>query len=170
MAFLFGVKKTEAPVPKVSDSIQALREACSMVEKRQQFLSEKMEGLVAAAKARLQSNDRKGAAFQLQRKKMLEKERDASYGKLQNLEVLINSLEAVATTTSIVQAMKAGQQALAETIKLNDVDKIEDIMDDINESIQQVDEVSEAMGRPIGAVIDEVRAFFAEFSRFCSTI
>jgi len=37
-----------------------------------------------------------------------------------------------------------------------DADKVDDVMDSINESIQLADEVSEAMSQNIGNVVDEV--------------
>jgi hypothetical protein len=52
--------------------------------------------------------------------------------------------------------MRKGADALKRTVKETDVDKVADVMDDINESMALADELGEAMSQSIGPQIAEV--------------
>jgi len=65
------------------------------------------------------------------------------------------TLEAAAGNTEVLAAMRQGADALKRTVKETDVDKVADVMDDINESMALADELGEAMSQSIGPPIDE---------------
>ena len=156
MAFLFGTKKKEAPAPKVGDSIQALRNACGMLEKRQQYLSTQSAALLEEARACMKRKDKLGATHKLKLKKMKEQEIQQSYGKIQNLEMQVAALEQAVVGGQVMQAMKAGHHGIKAVMAEQKVEEMEELMDDITESMSEVTEASEAMARPIGQQFDEV--------------
>ena len=50
--------------------------------------------------------------------------------------------------------MKTSAQAMKQTVKEADLDKAEDLMDDIQEAMDQVQEMNDAMSQPIGYLND----------------
>lgn len=150
---LFGKKKKEAP--KLSDSIQQLREAMNLLEKREVHLGKQLEQAHEAAKQKAKMKDKRGALFHLKRKKMYEKQVDQIYGKKHNIEMQIMALESAASNKELLNVMKQGKVALQSAIKDDDVENVADVMDDINESLQLSEELSEAMAQPMGPVMDE---------------
>jgi charged multivesicular body protein 4A/B len=65
------------------------------------------------------------------------------------------TLEAAAGNTEVLAAMRKGAEALKRAVNVNDVDKVADVMDDINESMALADELGEAMSQSIGPQLDE---------------
>ncbi len=86
---------------------------------------------------------------------MYEKQIDQIYGKKTNIEIQIMTLEAAAGNKEVLTAMRKGADALKATVKETDVDKVADVMDDINESMALADELGDAMSQSIGPQIDE---------------
>lgn len=86
------------------------------------------------------------------------------YGKKSNLDVQIMALESAASNKEIIHVMKQGKQALQANVSENDVDEVANVMEDINEGIANVDEISDAMAHPLGEPLDEdeLDAEFAE--------
>ena len=159
MSFLFGVKKKEAPAPSAKDSIRTLREACEALEKRQAHLEKEASACHAKAKERMAAKDKRGTMFQLQMQKMKLKEVESSQGKMLNLMTMINQIETAVMSSGIAQAMQVGAQALTQLAQEANVEKIEQIMDSVQEATDDLNEVQEAMARPI-AHFDEVLVVF----------
>jgi len=154
MLSLFGRKK-QARGPTLGESIQQLREALEILEKREVHLGKQMTGALQEAKKKSQAKDKRAALFYLKKKKYYEKEVDKIYGKKTNIEVQILALESAASNTDVLSAMRKGADALKRTVKESDIDKVADVMEDINESMAVADELSEAMAQPIGPVMDD---------------
>jgi hypothetical protein len=77
------------------------------------------------------------------------------YGKRQNLEVQIMALENAGINSDLAKVMADGSRALDATLAATDIDKVEDIMESVNESMDRAEELSEAMTVPIGPVMDD---------------
>lgn len=150
---LFG-KKKKAP-PRLTESIQQLREAMTVLEKREKHLEKQMEQTVQEAKKKAKAKDKRGALFQLKRKKLFEKQIDQIYGKKNNIEVQIMALENAASNKDLLSAMQGAGSALRASIQESDVENVSEVMDNITDSIQLADELSDAMAQPIGPVMDE---------------
>jgi len=151
---LFGKKKA-APAPKLQDSIAVLRDAQSTLEKREKHLEKQMQAARAQAKEKLKAKDKRGAIHLLKRAKLLENEVNKIYGKKSNIDVQVMALENAASNRETFVAMKKANDALRAATAQTDVDKVADVMEDINESIGMADELSEALSQPIGPVMDE---------------
>jgi charged multivesicular body protein 4 len=163
MVSLFG-KKKKVIQPDLPGSIATLRESLTTLEKRERHLEKQVQGAVEEARRRNKNKDKRGALFQLKRKKMFEKQIEQLEGKRMNIETQIMALEAQAANKQIFNVMKQGKTALKASIGENDVDEVAEVMDDITEGIAQVDEISAAMSQPIGSDIlddDELEAELA---------
>lgn len=91
----------------------------------------------------------------LKKAKLLEKEFEAISGQKFNLETQISALTQAITNSDAINAMRLGRQTLAGLDAKLDPDKIADVMDDLSENLAKVGEVTDAMDRPIGAVMDD---------------
>lgn len=151
---LFGTKK-KAPAPKLSDSIQALREAINVLDKREKHLEKQIEQTLDEAKKKAKAKDKRGALFHLKRKKMLEKQIDQIYGKKTNIEMQVMALESAAGNKEVLAAMRLGKDALKGAIQESDIDRVDDVMAEIGDSLALADELGDAMSRPIGNNVDE---------------
>jgi hypothetical protein len=151
---LFGKKKA-APKPELKDSIGKLKTAHEQLEKRQTHLEIQIQKAHDAAKAKMRKKDTRGAKYELRKKKMLEKQLEQNYGKQMNLETQMQALEGAASDREVLNAMRDGANALQAAIKPSDVERVDDIMDDINESMAMADELGEAMSQNIGQQIDD---------------
>ena len=150
---LFGQKK--APAPNLQESIQRLRDAEQNLEKREKFLEQQAKACLVEAKRKSQAKDKRGALFQLKKKKMYETQMEQIYGKKSNIETQILALENAGITGDVVTAMQNGERALRQTLAQHKIEKVEDVMESITETMDQADELSEALSTPIGPVYDE---------------
>eukprot|EP00467_Chlorarachnion_reptans_P010010 CAMPEP_0114514362 /NCGR_PEP_ID=MMETSP0109-20121206/16112_1 /TAXON_ID=29199 /ORGANISM="Chlorarachnion reptans, Strain CCCM449" /LENGTH=231 /DNA_ID=CAMNT_0001694395 /DNA_START=79 /DNA_END=774 /DNA_ORIENTATION=+ len=146
---LFGRAK-KAPKPKISERINELKEAQEMLDKQEKHLEKKMKDAQREALKKSRAKNKRGAIFELKRKKMFEKRLNQLYGQRENVERLINAMEVVAFNKETIETMKKGKEALTQTIKEVDVDDVNELMDDINEQVSMADEIGEAMGQTLG--------------------
>ena len=108
---LFGKKKA-APAPKLSDSINMLREAQNTLEKRERHLEKQVVVAREQAKEKLKAKDKRGAIHLLKRSKLIETQINQIYGKKANIDIQIMALESAASNKEIFEVMKAGKDAL----------------------------------------------------------
>jgi len=151
---LFGKKKA-APAPKLSESIQMLREAMVSLEKREVHLDKQRAQCLGQAKDKLKHKDKRGAMYLLKRAKLYEKQVEQIAGKKINIDRQVMALEAASSNKEIFNAMKDANTALKMSVKESDIDRVADVMEDINESISMSDELGDALSQPIGQPMDE---------------
>lgn len=149
---LFGKKKAQ---PKLTDSIMQLRETMTTLEKRELFLQKQADECLEKAKVKSKKGDKRGALFELKRKKMFEKQIEGMFGKRVNLETQIMALQSAAANKDVLSAMKAGRDAISSHISEAQLDEVADVMDQIDENVNLVDEMDQALSQPIGGVMDE---------------
>merc|ERR1712244_209383 len=148
----------------LNDSIQQLRTAVTQLDKREVHLEKKIQVCLNNAKAKSKRRDKKGALFELKKKKQLENQLQSIQGKKLNLETQIMALEDAHLNKETLKAMKTSASAMKATVKEADLDKADELMEDINEAMDQVNEMNEAMSQPLGQVMDddELEAELAE--------
>merc|ERR1719440_2314996 len=102
----------------------------------------------------------------MQRKKMYEKQRDQLLGTQFNVENLAFQQEQADITATAVAAMKAGQEQLAAQQKSMSVEKVEQLMDDLQEATDQGKELADALAQnPMGLSGMDDDELDAEFAR-----
>lgn len=146
---LFGKKKpTAAPAPLPVDTIKMLRDNLLVLEKREEHIQKKIEMALAEAKMKSAKKDKNGALFALKRKKMYEAEVSKLQGARITLDSQILALESAAVNIETFKAMKSGANAMKGLRGDIDSDKVDDIMDEIQEEKDIHDSISEAISRP----------------------
>ncbi|KAI9348632.1 Snf7-domain-containing protein [Obelidium mucronatum] len=149
---LFGISKAKA-APK--DAIVKLRESLEMIDKREKYLNAKIDAELKVAKTNATKN-RKVALMALKKKKIYQDQADKLMGSRMTLETQMSTLENASMNIEVMNAMKAGNEALKGVHGNLDVDKVEETMDEINEQMGLANEISDAISRPMqGAEFDD---------------
>lgn len=146
---LFGKKKpAAAPAPVPVDTIKLLRDNLSVLEKREEHISKKIEAALQEAKLRSSKKDKNGALFALKRKKMYENEINKLQGARITLDSQILALESAAVNIETFKAMKSGANAMKGMRGDIDAEKVDEMMDEIQDEKDIHDSISEAISRP----------------------
>jgi len=147
---LFGGKggsAKEAPTP--AEAIQKLRGVEEILIKKQEYLEKKVAEEVEVIKKHGTKNKRISLQA-LKRKKRIEKQLEQIDGTLTTIEYQREALENANTNTEVLKIMGFAAKALKQTHNNMDIDKVEDLMDDVREQQQIADEISQVISNPIG--------------------
>ncbi|XP_038153808.1 charged multivesicular body protein 4c [Cyprinodon tularosa] len=140
--------------PSPQEAIHRLRETEEMLTKKQDYLEKKIEQEIATAKKHGTRNKR--AALQaLKRKKRLEQQLTQIDGTLSTIEFQREALENSHTNTEVLKNMGFAAKAMKHAHQNMDIDKIDDLMQDITEQQDVAREISEAISGPFGEQFDE---------------
>ncbi|KAI1301200.1 Charged multivesicular body protein 4b [Halotydeus destructor] len=147
---LFGGGKTAAnQAPSPAEAIQKLRGVEEILVKKQDYIEKKVEEEADIIKKNGTKNKRVSLQA-LKRKKRLEKQLEQIDGTLTTIEFQREALENASTNTEVLKIMGLAAQALKATHNNMDIDKVEDLMDDVREQQQVADEISNVISNPIG--------------------
>ncbi|GLD45843.1 charged multivesicular body protein 4b [Lates japonicus] len=142
-----GGKGGKGPSPQ--EAIQKLRETEEMLTKKQEFLEKKIEQELQIAKKNGTKNKR--AALQaLKRKKRYEKQLAQIDGTLSTIEFQREALENANTNTEVLKNMGFAAKAMKSAHENMDIDKVDDLMQDITEQQELAQEISDAISKPVG--------------------
>lgn len=142
-----GGKAGKAATPQ--EAIQKLRETEAMLTKKQEFLEQKISAELLTAKKNGTKNKR--AALQaLKRKKRYEKQLAQIDGTLSTIEFQREALENANTNTEVLKNMGFAAKAMKNAHQNMDIDKVDDLMQDITEQQELAQEISDAISRPVG--------------------
>ncbi|KAK3539527.1 hypothetical protein QTP70_009507 [Hemibagrus guttatus] len=141
-----GGKGEKAASPQ--DAIQKLRETEEMLSKKQEFLEKKIEAELLTAKKNGTKNKR--AALQaLKRKKRYEKQLAQIDGTLSTIEYQREALENANTNTEVLKNMGFAAKAMKNAHQNMDIDKVDELMQDITEQQELAQEISDAISKPV---------------------
>merc|ERR1740123_1115707 len=164
---LFGKSKKSnatASSPDANTAIQQLRGAVVQLEKREVHLQKKIAECLTAAKLKSKQNNKKGALFELKKKKQMQRQCDSLQQKTLNLEFQIMALEDAMINKQTLESMQSAKSAMTATMNEHDIDAVDEVMEDLNEQMEMAQEINEAMSQPLGPVMDdeELEAELAE--------
>lgn len=155
---LFGKKKTSTSLavgPPPVDAIKELRNQLVILEKRENLMQQRITTATQDAIKKKSSNDTKGALFELKRKKMFEEEVRKLQGARITLDSQIMALESAAINMETVKAMKTGADAMKNIHGNMDADKVDDLLESIQEQKEIHDTIAEAVARPGQEMFDD---------------
>ncbi|XP_074063962.1 charged multivesicular body protein 4c [Macrotis lagotis] len=140
-------KGKAAPSPQ--EALARLRETEEMLGKKQEYLEMRIERELALAKKHGTRNKR--AALQaLKRKKRFEKQLTQIDGTLSTIEFQREALENSHTNTEVLRNMGFAAKAMKAVHENMDINKIDDLMQDITEQQDIAQEISEAFSQRVG--------------------
>ncbi|KAG7220372.1 hypothetical protein INR49_018210 [Caranx melampygus] len=120
-----------------------------MLTKKQEFLEKKIEQELQIAKKNGMKNKR-GALQALKRKKRYEKQLAQIDGTLSTIEFQREALENANTNTEVLKNMGFAAKAMKSAHENMDIDKVDDLMQDITEQQELAQEISDAISKPVG--------------------
>ncbi|KAM9828375.1 charged multivesicular body protein 4b-like [Syngnathus typhle] len=142
-----GGKGNRGPNPQ--EAILKLRETEDMLTKKQDYLEKKIEQELQTAKKNGTKNKR--AALQaLKRKKRYENQLGQIDGTLSTIEFQREALENANTNTEVLKNMGFAAKAMKSAHENMDIDKVDDLMQDITEQQELAQEISDAISKPVG--------------------
>ncbi|KXS21519.1 Snf7-domain-containing protein [Gonapodya prolifera JEL478] len=142
---LFGRRKEPKVNPK--EAMNKLRETSDMLEKREKYLESKIDAELKFAKMNASKNKR-AALMALKRKKTWENEVLKLGNTRATIEAQLNAIEGVNINLEVMNAMKAGGQAMKTIHGDLNIDKVDNIMDDVREQMDLANEVWDAISQP----------------------
>jgi len=148
---LFGRKKKETP----QDTIARLRESLETLDKREQFLDKKIQQQLAEAKKYNAQGNKRMAVAALKRKKMLMEQQAKIAGAREKIELQMNAIESAKMDMEMMETLQAGTKQMAEMHKGMTVEKVDKVMDDMEDQMDVNREIGDALSRQMGDVIDE---------------
>ncbi|KAJ8257979.1 hypothetical protein GJAV_G00191800 [Gymnothorax javanicus] len=135
--------------PSTQEAIQRLRETEEMLAKKQDFLEKKIDQELLTAKKNGTKNKR--AALQaLKRKKRYEKQLLQIDGTLSTIEFQRDALENANTNTEVLKNMGLAAVAMKHAHDNMDIDKVDELMQDITEQQELAQEVADLISKPVG--------------------
>ncbi|KAG3101263.1 hypothetical protein PI124_g5812 [Phytophthora idaei] len=151
---LFG-RKSAAPARTgpvaTADTIRKLREQLESLEKRELHIVKKIALQLQEAKQKSAAKDKRGAIFALKRKKMYEAEVEKLQGARMTLETQVMTLESAHVNMETFTALRSGAEQMKAIHGQMNVDKVDNIMDDIQEEMATADEIGRAISQPLGS-------------------
>eukprot|EP00039_Didymoeca_costata_P015151 m.253688 g.253688 ORF g.253688 m.253688 type:complete len:213 (-) comp16162_c0_seq7:3382-4020(-) len=150
--------KKAPPQNNVSEQDQAvlkLKKQRDTLKKYQKQLETTMEKLQDGARERAKKGDKKGARELLRRKKYQETLLLQTDQNLTNLEELTRSIEFAQMEQQVVTGIEAGNKALKILQEEMSLEKVEAIMDDMQEGIEWSNQINERMAETLTPADDE---------------
>jgi charged multivesicular body protein 4 len=153
---MFGGKSDKGKAPTPQEAIQKLLEIEDLFRKRQEVLESKIESELTTAKSNGVKNKRVAIAA-LKRKKRYELQLNQIDGTLTTLEYQREALENAQTNTEVLKTMGDAAKAFKAAHSELDVDKVQDLKDDIAEQQDLANEIANVISSPMGqdAYMDE---------------
>uniref|UniRef100_A0A0N4ZM39 Cytochrome P450 n=1 Tax=Parastrongyloides trichosuri TaxID=131310 RepID=A0A0N4ZM39_PARTI len=148
---IFGTGKPKAPPPNLSEAVGNINSRGESIEKK----ISKLDGELVKLKDQMKKmregpakNSVKQKALRiLKQKKMYESQKDQLDTQIFNMEQTNFALEGMKDAQNTVAAMKHGVQAMKKEFKKLDINKIDDLHDEMEDMLDMHNEIQDAMSR-----------------------
>jgi charged multivesicular body protein 4A/B len=148
----FGKKRVSASVSKSTnpiETISTIREAIDNADKRGSYLQIRIDRLVADAKSKMAQGNKRGALYDMKKRKMLQEEIEKLDNVKMTLELQAMQLETAAHNTETVKIMQTGNSVMKRIRKATGLDKIDELMEDMRDEADTAQEISNAIATPL---------------------
>jgi len=129
---------TDIAVLKLKISIANLE---TTIEELEQKISKKRIEIKIAIK----DSSRSKAKIILKQVKHLDLDLEKKMTSVENLRQVLESIQDVKDNKKVIETLKSAKKALHEETKDQDIDKIQDLVDDIKNLVETTEEISEAL-------------------------
>ncbi|EPZ30933.1 Snf7 domain-containing protein [Rozella allomycis CSF55] len=150
----FGSTKPKAPKPTLNDAIEKMDSRTESVEVKVKKLDAELaryKDQMSKMKDGPAKNAIKSKALRvLKQKKLYEGQRDMMMQQSFNMDQTNFALESMKSTVTTVDAMKIAAKEMKTQFKAINIDKIDNLQDEIEDLLEQSNEVQEALGRSYG--------------------
>lgn len=150
----FKAPSTDKPEPISSEdaTIASLKGLIAVLESRVSSLSLRVTTLQKTAQSAVQSKNKNAALAALRSKKLAERNLQQSTDMLNQLEEVYAKIEQAVDQVQVLQVMQSSAQTLKSlNQRVGDVEKVDAIMDDLREQMDQTNEVGQILQEPLSA-------------------
>jgi len=132
-------------------------QTAEILEKRGEVVEKKMAAEVERAKQYLRQGDKTAAAAALKRKTLLQMQLDKLHNGAMRVQEQQQSLEESLTSVQTISALQQAALAQKATLAEFKVEKVDKVMEEIQEGADRAAELQEALAMPLGpaAEIDD---------------
>lgn len=148
---IFGSRKSQPQAPNLNDCISNIDSRGESIDKKIQRLEQEISKYTEQMK-KMRDGPAKQAVKQkalrlLKQKKVYEQQRDMLYNQSFNIEQQNMAIQSMKDTQTTVQAMKFGLKEMKKEFKKIDINRIENLQDDLEDLLEQTNEVQDVMSR-----------------------
>jgi len=149
-----GQQRKQRPRPKsasqVCDAgIQKLNSTIETLEKKEKFLQSKVLKEENKARELMKKGNKRGAMMALKKKKMYDKQVTSLQNTLMNLETQKMALDNASANQMVATTMRGTASTMKKVVSDNDLDKVDDIREELQESMGIQDQLNEALTEPL---------------------
>ncbi len=146
---LFG-KKKQIPLVSPNDAINKLHGTIDLLSKREEHLEKCIDRLKKDALIAYKAKKKPRAIHLLSQSKSFESQLISLFGMRANVEQQISALSQALFSQEAFKAMQTSRDVLKNVESTIDPDNVADTMDDLEDVMVGLSEVTEAISRPIG--------------------
>lgn len=151
---LFGNSKPKQPPPNLNDCVASIDSRGESVEKKiarlDQELAKYSDQMKKMKDGPAKNTVKQKALRVLKQKKVYEGQREMLSNQSFNIEQQNMAIQSMKDTKTTVQAMEMGLREMKKEYKKIDLNKIENLQDDMADILEQANEIQETMGRTYG--------------------
>ena len=154
---LFGSKKkvTNINYNDITINIQKINETMETLDKKITYNERKIAKFITNAKEYNKNKNKQKAISCLRQKKNLEKMNENLDKQRSNLEYQLYQMESLSMNSQVVSTMKGVNTVIKNFEKNINIDKVDDLHDDLQESIQSAVDITNAISQPLNPNIDD---------------
>jgi charged multivesicular body protein 4 len=149
------INKNMANMANTISVITNLKEQVDLLEKRNNFITKQKNNAILEAKQKLEKKDKNGAMLSLKKKKQFEDEIAKNQGIQLTLENQIYSLESANMQKAVIDALELGNKSIKQINNNLNPDKIDELMDDIQEQTDNSNAINQALSQNLQQVYDD---------------
>jgi len=146
---LFGQSKAAAPKPTLNDTASTLDSRVETINKQIASLDQELAAYSKLPPAKKASQKSRAMAI-LGKKKMYERQRNTLEGQAGNINATAFAVSNIETQKQIFSGLKDAKKTMAKGYKDLKVDKVENLMDDLDDQLLDQEEMNDMFSRPIG--------------------
>ena len=152
-SWIWGEKKPVTPT--IAKSInESFETVDGLIAKRLQLLH-KAHNCLNEAKEHKKNGQTGRAMSCMKQKQQYEQQSSVYEGMIANMEKTSMALESTATSVQVAKTMKEGTMQMKDLLKEVNIDDIDKIADDLDDSMRDVSDMSNALSRPLGVTDPE---------------
>lgn len=149
-----GPSTTSRSTTTTVDAIQKLGETEDLLTKRRDLLERKIAAELEKAKEFTRQKNKRAALMAMKKKKLYEGQLEQIENNILRVNEQQMMLESNRATVETVAALQNAARATKTTLQEMRIDDVDRVLDEINDQTDQMRQIQDAMGQPIGAAAD----------------
>jgi len=131
------------------NGIQRLNATIETLEKKDVFLQAKVKQEENKAREMMKKGNKRGAMMCMKKKKMYEKQGTSLQNTLMNLETQKMALDNASANQMVATTMRGTASTMKKVVKDSDLDKVDEIREELQETMGIQDQLNEALTEPL---------------------